>query len=117
MRLNIVKTPEFDIDYLSFSILSSVDEENIPDRFQLFDNYPNPFNPSTTFSFNLPSRTFVTLKIFDVIGREVAMVVSDELPAGNHAWQWNAQGLTSGVYFYRIQAGDFVDAKKLMILK
>jgi hypothetical protein len=86
-------------------------------EFGLAQNYPNPFNPSTTISFTIPLRSRVTLKIFDVIGREVATLVSDELTAGNYQRQWNASGFPSGVYFYRLQAGTYTDTKRLILLK
>ncbi len=88
-----------------------------PDAFSLEQNYPNPFNPATTISFSLPSKSFVSMKVFNVIGIEVATVVSEELPAGNYTMQWHADGLSSGVYFYRLQAGSFSETKKLILLK
>jgi hypothetical protein len=91
--------------------------EKAPLRFQLSDNYPNPFNPSTSIAFSIPSNNFVTLKIYDVIGREVATILSEKLEAGEYTRQWNAAGFPSGVYFYRLEAGDFVDVKKLVLLK
>ena len=97
----------------------SVDKpDNIyPDEFIIYQNYPNPFNPTTTFSFSLPSRSFVTLKVFDVLGKEVATIISEEMVAGNYSRQWNAANLPSGVYFYRLQAGSFTQTKKLILLK
>jgi hypothetical protein len=95
-------------------------EENqmqIPTRFALEQNYPNPFNPSTTISFDLPKQSFVSLKVFDLIGREVATVVCEELQGGNYTRQWNAANVSSGVYFYRLQAGTFTETKKLILLK
>jgi hypothetical protein len=83
----------------------------------LDQNYPNPFNPSTRISFSLPSRSFVTLKIFDVMGREVATLASEEMPAGISSRQWNASGMPSGVYFYRLQAGNYTETKKLSLVK
>ena len=88
-----------------------------PNTFELMQNYPNPFNPSTTIAFNLPSRSFVSLKVFDVLGREVSTIVSQELQAGSYRREWNAANMTSGVYFYRIQAGTFAETKKLLLLK
>ncbi len=90
---------------------------NIPEMFSLKQNYPNPFNPSTVISFEIPSKSNVTLKVFDVIGREVAIIVSGELPAGNYTQQWNAQGLSGGIYFYRLQAGSFTETRKLILLR
>lgn len=88
-----------------------------PKVFALKQNYPNPFNPVTNISFSLPSRSFVTLKIFDVLGREVAGLISEELDAETLMYQWNAEGLPSGVYLYRLQAGLYVDTKKLILLR
>ncbi len=86
-------------------------------EFALGSNFPNPFNPATTFSFSLPSTSFVSLKVFDALGREVSVVVSEELSAGAHARQWDAAGLPSGMYFYRLQAGSFTETKKLLLLR
>jgi hypothetical protein len=88
-----------------------------PKVFALSQNYPNPFNPSTTLSFSLPSRSFVTLNIFDLLGREVATVVSEEFPAGTYSRQWNASNISSGIYFYRLKAGSFIEIKKLVLLR
>ncbi len=90
---------------------------DLPKRFSLSQNYPNPFNPVTTISFTLPSKSFVSLKIFDSVGREVAVLVSRELPAGNHSRRWIARGLSSGVYFCRLQAGSFAETKKLLLIR
>jgi hypothetical protein len=97
----------------------------LPKHFNLKQNYPNPFNPATTISFELPSTSFVSLKVFDRLGREVATLISGELSAANYAYKWNAESLPSGVYFYRMSAkpisGDrndsFIDTKKLILLK
>ncbi len=103
---------------LSEMITDVDDRENeISTQFVLQQNYPNPFNPSTTISFSLPSQSFVSLKIFDLLGKEVATILSEELPAGNYKREWNAQSFSSGVYFYRLQAGDFVETKKLILLR
>jgi hypothetical protein len=88
-----------------------------PIQFSLFQNYPNPFNPSTTISFSLPSRAFVTLKIFDVMGRDVSTVVSEEMAAGNYTRSWNASGFSSGIYFYRLQAGTLTETKRLILMR
>jgi hypothetical protein len=88
-----------------------------PTQFALSQNYPNPFNPSTTISFSLPSRTFVTLSINDVMGRDVATIASEDLAAGNYSRQWNASGLPSGVYFYRLHAGTYTETKRLLLIK
>jgi hypothetical protein len=100
-------------------MLNGVNKEqnNLPSSFKLEQNYPNPFNPSTTINYQLPKSNFVTLKVYDVLGREVKTLVSEREAARNHSVTFNAKGLTSGVYFYRITAGGFTDVKKLMILK
>lgn len=91
--------------------------DDLPTTYALKQNYPNPFNPSTMISYSLPNNTFVTLKVFDVLGNEVATLVNEEKPAGNFEVEFNASGLSSGIYFYRIQTESFVDTKKLIMLK
>ena len=91
--------------------------ENSPKEFSLFQNYPNPFNPSTTISFSLPRSGFTTLKIYDLMGRDVETIVSEELSAGTYTRQWNASKISSGIYFYRLQSGSFITTKKLLLLK
>ena len=86
-------------------------------KFKLNQNYPNPFNPTTTIEFDLPAKSFVSLKVFDVLGREVATLISQELSAGNHTQLWNAEDLHTGVYFYRIEADMHYEIKKLLLLK
>jgi hypothetical protein len=86
-------------------------------RFALGQNYPNPFNPSTTITFTLPTKSFVTLKVFDSLGQEVSTLVSEEMPPGTYSRQWNAEGLPSGAYFYRIQAGSYTETKRLIVIR
>jgi hypothetical protein len=92
-------------------------ESPLPERFQLIQNYPNPFNPTTTIEFSLPTAGFVALKIFNILGEEVATLVSEKLPASKYKYDWDASGLASGVYLYRIEAGAFSQVKKLVLLK
>lgn len=96
---------------------AAVPEGGLPETFTLMQNYPNPFNPTTTISFTLPSRAFVSLKVFDLMGMEAAVIVSDKLPAGTYLRQWNADGMPSGIYFYRLQAGPATETKKLILLR
>ena len=91
--------------------------ESIWMTYQLYQNYPNPFNPSTTIKFNLPQTRQVTLKIFNILGEEVAKLVSDKLSAGSYSYEWDAGKLASGVYLYRLQAGDYVETKKMILMK
>lgn len=86
-------------------------------KFQLSQNYPNPFNPTTTISILLPAASFVSLKMFDALGKEVSVLLSEELPAGMHSRQWNASGFPSGAYFYRLHAGLLTETRKLMLLR
>jgi endo-1,4-beta-xylanase len=92
-------------------------EQIIPEGYALEQNYPNPFNPTTTISFSLQSKSYVSLKIFDALGREVATLISKELNAGNHSLRWDASSISSGVYFYRLQVGSYSETKKLILLR
>jgi hypothetical protein len=99
----------------------------LPERFSLDQNYPNPFNPSTTIRYSIPNSEFVTLKIYDVLGNEVATLVNEEKPAGSYEVEFsakvgsasggNAYNLSSGIYFYTLQAGSFTQTKKLILLR
>ena len=89
----------------------------IPYEYELNQNYPNPFNSTTNFEFRIAYFRLVTLKVYDTLGKEVATIVNKELPVGNYKYQWNASGLASGVYFYRLQSGNFVETKKLILMK
>ncbi len=107
----------------SNSIITDMEDDilininNFVDTYKLYQNYPNPFNPSTTIKYSIPNQSNVTLKIFDVLGSEVTTLVKKEQPQGNNEIEFDGSVLTSGIYFYRIQAGDFVDTKKMILLK
>ena len=90
---------------------------NVPLTYSLSQNYPNPFNPTTNFEFRIAKFEMVTLKVFDVLGREISTLVNELRPAGTYMIRWNASSLPSGVYFYRLRAGDFVQTKKLVFAK
>jgi len=96
--------------------IGQFENSSLPERYLLSQNYPNPFNPSTTIRFDLPKPTNVTLRIFNTLGQEVAVLVNQEKAAGYHQVRWEAF-LPSGIYFYRLQAGSFVDTKKLILMK
>jgi len=99
-------------------IITDVDENEIlPTQFYLSQNYPNPFNPSTTIKYSIPKCSNVTIKVFDVLGRKVSTIVNKSLPQGNYEVKWDASELTSGIYFYRMQAGEFVESKKMILLR
>ncbi len=97
--------------------VTSVSNSESPSRFALSQNYPNPFNPSTMISYQLPMNSYVTLKVYDVLGREVATLVNGKQSAGYYKTAFNAERLPSGVYFYRLQAGDYSKTMKLLLLK
>jgi len=101
-------------------IPTGIERENfnsLPKGLNLSQNYPNPFNPTTTISFSLPCKSFVSLKIFDLIGREIKTIVNEEKLAGEYEIEFNAGNLSSGVYFYRLQTGNYIQTKKLLLLK
>lgn len=92
----------------------------IPDRYMLYNNYPNPFNPVTTINFDIPSTGTngnVTLMLYDITGKEISLLVNDALKPGKYSVVWNASGFASGVYFYRLSAGTFTDIKKMIVVK
>ena len=86
-------------------------------KYELFQNYPNPFNPTTTITYSLPKNSFVTLTIYDLLGREVATLVNEEKHSGTYKVTWNAQNKPSGIYFYKITAGRYSKINKMILLK
>jgi len=90
---------------------------NAPNNFSLNQNYPNPFNPSTSIEFQLPKESFVTLKIYNILGVEIATLLNEQKPAGVHKINFDASGLTSGLYIYKISTGSFEQTRKMMLLK
>ena len=105
----------------NFSDIPVIVDENpiiqLPNDFSLNQNYPNPFNPSTVIQYAIGSRQFVSLKVYDVLGKEVATLVNEEKPTGNYEVNFNASSLSSGVYFYKLQAGSFWETKKMILIK
>ena len=91
--------------------------DNIPLEFKLSQNYPNPFNPTTNINFSLPERSFVELKIYNILGIEISTIVNKELQAGNYNFPFDAENLTSGIYFYKLNAGKFSVTKKMTLIK
>ena len=97
---------------------ASIKDKAIPSvGFYLNQNYPNPFNPATTINFRIPELSFVTLKVYDVLGGKIATIVNEEKLAGNYEVKFDASILPSGVYFYQLQAGGFVETKKMVLMK
>ncbi|MDD5607662.1 MAG: 5'-nucleotidase C-terminal domain-containing protein [Ignavibacterium sp.] len=97
--------------------LESIDNGTIPGEFRLEQNYPNPFNPSTTINYDLPKQSSVTLKIYNVTGEEVATLVNQDQEAGRYRIRWEASQLASGIYFYQLIAGGFVETKKMVLMR
>ena len=89
----------------------------VPDKFVLYQNYPNPFNPYSTIAFDLPEHGDVTLKIYNLLGENVATLVDHSLPAGKYKFRWEPNGLSSGVYVYVIQANNFRSKRKMVLVK
>ena len=89
----------------------------VPATFSLEQNYPNPFNLGTTIFFSLPTAEYVTLQVFDILGREVSSLISSEHAAGRYRMAWQANDVASGVYYYRLRAGSYVAVKKMMLGK
>jgi Secretion system C-terminal sorting domain len=111
-------SPKLWLVTLPMDAVTSVNKKvNLPGTFTFHQNFPNPFNPSTTIKFTLPTRSFVVLKVFDVLGREVVSLLTEELSAGDYSRQWNAADMPSGVYICRMQAGTYSEMQKLVLLK
>jgi len=92
-------------------------QANLPLTFKLEQNYPNPFNPTTTIKYSIPKQSYVTLKVYNILGSEIKTLVNEEKSAGNYQVKFNAANLPSGVYFYRIQAGSFNQVRKMLLIK
>jgi hypothetical protein len=103
---------------LIYPIVVSVEDQRVESKhFHLSQNYPNPFNPVTSIQYAISSRQFVTLKVYDLLGREVATLVNEEKPAGEYEVEFDGSKLSSGVYLYRLTAGEFNETRKLVLLK
>ena len=89
----------------------------IPEKYEMSQNYPNPFNPTTKINFSIPKSGLVTMKIFDILGKEVGTLVKGNYSAGSYSVDFNASKLSSGVYFYSLEVNGFRDMKKMMLVK
>ncbi len=102
----------------SFSYSNIVDVEIVtPLKFELSQNYPNPFNPSTRIQFTIVNQQFVSLKVYNVLGNEVAVLINEEKSPGVYNLNFDASELSSGTYFYKLRAGNFTEVKKMLLLK
>jgi hypothetical protein len=107
--------------------VKGIDEGRVPDQFRLEQNYPNPFNPSTSIQYAVSSRQFVSLKVYDILGNEIATLINEEKAPGSYEVEFSAKGgsasggnaynLPSGVYIYSLRAGSFVQSRKMILLK
>ncbi len=93
------------------------DENGLPEEFNLSQNYPNPFNPATEISFTLPVEGEVSLVVYDVLGNKIETLVKQTKPAGTYRITWNGTNYSSGVYYYRMESGNFVQTKKMLLIK
>jgi hypothetical protein len=98
------------------AVVNATDPETVSE-YKLHGNYPNPFNPATTIAFDLKNAGFTKLTVYDVLGREIAILVNGALPSGRHRIEFRADGLTSGLYFYRLETTGFSAMRKMMLLK
>ena len=105
------------INGVEYGILPVYDDINRVKNYKLSQNYPNPFNPATTIAYQIPQTGFVTLKVYDILGREVATLINEEKLAGSYEVQFIGNGLTSGIYFYQLKAGNYSETKKMILLK
>ncbi|AFH47900.1 5'-Nucleotidase domain protein [Ignavibacterium album JCM 16511] len=110
-------SPWSDVYHFTINLTDVEDEQQLPTGFALLQNYPNPFNPTTIIKYQLPVNSNVTLKVYDVLGKEVATLVNGYKSAGRYEVEFNTTSLSSGVYFYQLKTGSFVETKKMIILK
>ncbi|MCH7773867.1 MAG: T9SS type A sorting domain-containing protein [Bacteroidetes bacterium] len=119
-------TDSMDVKFVNGNVVSVDDDNSFPNEFSLSQNYPNPFNPSTKIKFTIAKSPLpgedgrgglVTLKVYDVLGNEVATLVNEEKPVGSYEVEFDATTLPSGIYFYKLQAGSFVETKKMVLMK
>jgi hypothetical protein len=111
-----------DVSDSCFSIKSKPEgiiltDNGLPQIHSLLQNYPNPFNPSTTIKYALPKPEHVTITVYNTLGQEIEKLVNKPMPIGHHHVEFNAQNLPSGVYFYRIEAGEYVQTRKMLLVK
>jgi hypothetical protein len=115
---SLIDGASFSLDLVTVTSLTGVGNNNqIINSYNLSQNYPNPFNPTTTINFSIPKSGLVTIKVFDLLGKEVTTLVNDPKVAGTYSVNFDGTNLSSGVYFYKIEANDFVAVKRMMLIK
>ena len=115
-----VNTPGIGVFRRPRSEVTSVEIEQpnlLPSHFNLKQNYPNPFNPTTKISYSIPQKSYVFLKVYDILGKEIVTLVNENKPAGNYEVNFDASSLASGIYFYKLQSGNYIETKKMILLK
>ena len=109
---------DYYLEKFNETIITEIEEEPaIPVTSRLLQNYPNPFNPTTTINYSIPKQSYVTIKIFNAFGGEVTTLINEYKPAGNYEVEFNAVSLASGIYFYQLKSLDFIETKKMILLK
>ncbi|MEJ2614307.1 MAG: T9SS type A sorting domain-containing protein [Ignavibacteriaceae bacterium] len=103
--------------FVLFRSAANAQQTNEPDNFTLFQNNPNPFNPSTKINYSISQQGYVTLKVYDILGNEIETLINEEKPAGSYEIEFDGRKLSSGVYFYQLRAGDFIQTKKMVLMK
>ena len=111
-----LKQIDFNGNYEYFELVNDV-TVGVPEKFELVQNYPNPFNPSTVISYNLAEGNFISLKIYNELGKEVAALVNERQNAGSYSISFDGSNLPSGLYYYKLESGGFVDTKKMLLIK
>jgi len=91
--------------------------KNVPDEYKLYQNYPNPFNPSTNIKYQIPNNGFVSIKVFDILGKEITTLVNEKQSSGTYEVTFDGGDLSSGIYFYKLETDGFSEVKKLILLK
>ena len=115
---NFTTASGFKIGYATSDPITGIaDEGVVPEKYELSQNYPNPFNPVTVIRYSIPKAEEVSLVVYNLIGEEVAHLIDERKPAGSYTVKWNASDFASGIYFYRLQTGDFVQTRKMVLLK
>ncbi|MCI0474468.1 MAG: T9SS type A sorting domain-containing protein, partial [Ignavibacteria bacterium] len=116
-KLKNLANTAWDFYNSGFTVGIKTISEKIPADFNLYQNYPNPFNPNTIINFQLPTNNFVTLKIYDITGKEVETLVNEQLSPGSYKVDWNASRYPSGVYFYNLKSNGYTSTKKMILVK
>ena len=119
MRLKMKKSLLLITSFMLLSSLLFAQESDVstPKDFYLEQNYPNPFNPSTTIRYSIPSATFVQLKVYNVLGNEIATIINEEQPAGKYKIEYDASILPSGIYLYTLKTNNFSETRKMTLVK